>query len=71
MTTDFIKDFYHTFYMEHDKEGKRDLTNTVNTFLETIPPKTMAMALVALMRANHSMLDAEELNTEYEINEIS
>jgi len=62
MTTKFIKDYYYDFYNAKDKEGKRMLTLHINAILEVLPPKTMAMAIVALYNANHAMLDAEELN---------
>jgi len=65
-TTKFIKDYYYEFYMSKDKEGKRMLTNTVNSLLEAVPPKTLAQACVALLNANTAMLDAEELNQDEE-----
>jgi len=58
MTTDkFMKDAYYEYYMSLDKEGKRLLTNKVNLLLETIPPKTIAMAVVAI---THATLDRNE-----------
>ena len=62
MTTKFIKDYYYEFYNSQDKEGKKILTQTLGAILETIPPKYMAMAIVALVNMNEEMLDAEELN---------
>lgn len=62
MTNEYIKDFYYDFYHSKDKEGKRRLTNEINAILEVVPPKVMAMALVALVNGNKDMMDAKELN---------
>tara|TARA_R110000868_G_C10689494_1_gene748174 strand:+ start:131 stop:475 length:345 start_codon:yes stop_codon:yes gene_type:complete len=61
-TTQHIKNIYYEYYQNLDKEGKRQATNTVNAFMESVPPKTLAMALTALLRGNKDMFDADELN---------
>ncbi len=58
----FIKDYYYEFYMSKNTFDRKRLTNAVNALLESIPPKTMAQALVALIDGNSDMFDAEELN---------
>jgi len=62
MSNQFIKDYYYECYNSEDKEGKRKLTQQINTILESIPPKDMAMAIVRMLGWNTSIRDAEELN---------
>lgn len=57
-----IKDYYHEYYNKKDKEGKKMLTSSVNILLESVPPKLMAMALVAFISGNKEMFDVKELN---------
>jgi hypothetical protein len=58
----FIKDYYYEHYQRKNTFDRKRLTNTVNAILESLPPKVMAMALVALIDGNKDMFDAEELN---------
>lgn len=58
----FIKDYYYEHYQSKNTFDRKRLTNTVNAILESLPPKVMAMALVALIDGNKDMFDAEELN---------
>ena len=62
MPAKFIKDYYYEHYHSRNTYNRKRLTNTVNAILESLPPKVMAMALVALIDGNKDMFDAEELN---------
>jgi hypothetical protein len=57
-----IKDYYEEFYNSKDKEGKKMLTQHVNLILDLVPPRIMAMAMVALQCCHTKMMDAKELN---------
>lgn len=48
-TTKFLEDYYYEHYYKQDKKGKAMLTNQLNALLENVPPKALAMSLVALV----------------------
>ena len=62
MANHLIKHYYHEHYDSQDKEGKRQLTNMVNTILESTTAKDMARAVVLMMHYQMNVMDADELN---------
>ena len=62
MSNHLIKHYYEEYYNSEDKEGKRQLTNMVNTILDSTTAKDMAKAVVLMMRYQMNVMDADELN---------
>jgi len=60
-----LTDYYYTIYEAEDKEGKRMLTNQVNSAMESVPPKVLAMSIMALIRSDKGKAwDKDNLNKE-------
>lgn len=64
MSNHLIKHYYEEYYNSQDKEGKRQLTNMVNTCLDGITARDMAKAVVLMMSYQMNVMDADELNGE-------